>query len=1274
MNTPPKLSFLFTCIVSVSTAYSVIPDVEAGLLGNILQTTGVAEPLNTAIGLDLGQLIGPVDDVLTTLGEGGDLSGLQGTSFFALEPQRSNNGNDKPVGRPGKNRHHKKSIIEPLSAPLGKGLAPLIDALDSSLNPLTDPIDSALLQPLMGLLGTTTAPLLGTLEPVTSLVEGVVNDVTGGSLEDALTNSDRNIEDGNGVVNDLLGGDINPDSGTEAGEASILPGLTAPLGESLAPLVDALDSTLAAVTDPLDQQLLEPVLGALAPVLTPVLDTLAPVTDPVDGIVADVTGGSLEDALTNDDDNTADGNGLVNDLLGGDKYPASGTEAGETSLLPALTEPLGDVLAGLLDRVDTVLNPLTDPIDDQLLEPVLDALEPVLTPLLDTVAPVTDPVDGTLADLTGGSLEDALTNNDDNTADGNGVVNDLLGGRPENTDRGDGDEKSILGPITAPLGESLAPLFNNLATALSPLTDILDDEVLEVVLDGVSPLTEPLLTAIEPVTDVVDGIVGDVTAGSVEDALTNNDDNTADGNGVVNDLLPAATSASNNSEAGEASLLPILTTPLGESLKPLVIAIDRGLDPLTDVIDDQLLEPLLFALAPITEPLLATLEPLTDPIDGTLAELTGGSLEDALTNSDANTVDSNGNGLVNDLLSGDAENTASGSEAGEQSLLGPITAPLGESLAPLVDALDTTLDQVTDALDDQVLEIVIGGASPLTEPLLTALQPVTDVVDGIVADVTGGSVEDALTNNDDNTADGNGVVNDLLGGPSHANSGSEAGEASLLPLITEPLGEALEALVNAVDKGLDPLTDVVDDQLLEIVIGGLAPALEPLLETIEPVTDPVDGTLADLTGGSLEDALSNNDDNTVDGNGLVNDLLGGDAENTASGSEAGEQSILGPITQPLGESLAPLVAAINSALDPLTDMVDDELLEQVLDGASPLTEPLLAAVEPVTDVVDGLVADVTGGSVEDALTNNDDNTADGNGAVNDILGDNSNANSDSESSLLPAVTGPLGSAIEPLVSAIDEGLDPVTDVVDQDIVAPILDVISPVSEPLLTAAQAVTGPVDGTVADLTGGSVEDALTNSDDNTADGNGVLNDLLAGPESDPRVVNAEEALPAQLALADSKELALGGCKDGDGDGICDLDDSCSTTAAGAAVLSNGCVLDGFESMRLEGVNFENDSHILTAESEAILQQAARYILSSFDQRFEISGHTDNVADESYNRNLSQERADVVMAYLVDQGVGVAQLQAVGYGESKPVSGNDSESGRAENRRVELKVLEDL
>jgi outer membrane protein OmpA-like peptidoglycan-associated protein len=449
----------------------------------------------------------------------------------------------------------------------------------------------------------------------------------------------------------------------------------------------------------------------------------------------------------------------------------------------------------------------------------------------------------------------------------------------------DGVEVSPLQPITQPLGEALAPLLSNLNQGLDPLTDVLDDQLLELVLDGLGPLTEPLLGALEPLTNPVDGIVSDLTGGSLEDALTNIDDNTADGNGVVNDLLGGAESTTTGTEAGEFSPINLISGPLGESLAPLIDFLDDTLAPLTDAIDDTIGVTLLEGLAPLTEPLLGTLEPVTDPVDGLVKDLTGGSLEDALTNSDDNIQD--GDGIVNDLLGGDRL-ADSGTEAGELSPLPGITEPLGESLAPLVDTLDNTLGILTDAVDDNIGEPLLGALSQVTEPVLSALEPVTDPVDGIIADVTGGSLEDALTNFDDNTADGDGIVNDLLGGEVSSTSGTEAGEVSPLANITDPLGKVLDPVISAVDELLNPITDVIDDQLGEPLLGALAPVVIPVTDLIEPVTDPVDGLIADVTGGSLEDSLTNFDDNTADGDGLVNDLLGGGGNGGSDAFDGGE--------------------------------------------------------------------------------------------------------------------------------------------------------------------------------------------------------------------------------------------------------------------------------------------------------------------------------------------------------------------------------------------------
>ena len=70
-------------------------------------------------------------------------------------------------------------------------------------------------------------------------------------------------------------------------------------------------------------------------------------------------------------------------------------------------------------------------------------------------------------------------------------------------------------------------------------------------------------------------------------------------------------------------------------------------------------------------------------------------------------------------------------------------------------------------------------------------------------------------------------------------------------------------------------------------------------------------------------------------------------------------------------------------------------------------------------------------------------------------------------------------------------------------------------------------------------------------------------------------------------------------------------------------------------------------------------------------VEGHTDSVGTDAYNQSLSEKRADAVRDVLVNQyGVGGDRLNAVGYGESRPVADNATEEGRAINRRVEAEV----
>jgi OOP family OmpA-OmpF porin len=67
---------------------------------------------------------------------------------------------------------------------------------------------------------------------------------------------------------------------------------------------------------------------------------------------------------------------------------------------------------------------------------------------------------------------------------------------------------------------------------------------------------------------------------------------------------------------------------------------------------------------------------------------------------------------------------------------------------------------------------------------------------------------------------------------------------------------------------------------------------------------------------------------------------------------------------------------------------------------------------------------------------------------------------------------------------------------------------------------------------------------------------------------------------------------------------------------------------------------------------------------------GHTDAVGDPAANLRLSQDRADAVVRWLVLAGVSSDRLEAVGYGDTRPVAENDTDAGRAENRRVEFQV----
>jgi len=106
----------------------------------------------------------------------------------------------------------------------------------------------------------------------------------------------------------------------------------------------------------------------------------------------------------------------------------------------------------------------------------------------------------------------------------------------------------------------------------------------------------------------------------------------------------------------------------------------------------------------------------------------------------------------------------------------------------------------------------------------------------------------------------------------------------------------------------------------------------------------------------------------------------------------------------------------------------------------------------------------------------------------------------------------------------------------------------------------------------------------------------------------------------------------------------------------------------LRLDHVNFETGSANLTALSRYELDYVAKTLQDNPEVNIEVAGHTDNTGDAAANKTLSANRALVVKEYLMNKGIAESRLDANGYGQDRPVADNNTEDGRAENRRTEL------
>ena len=151
-----------------------------------------------------------------------------------------------------------------------------------------------------------------------------------------------------------------------------------------------------------------------------------------------------------------------------------------------------------------------------------------------------------------------------------------------------------------------------------------------------------------------------------------------------------------------------------------------------------------------------------------------------------------------------------------------------------------------------------------------------------------------------------------------------------------------------------------------------------------------------------------------------------------------------------------------------------------------------------------------------------------------------------------------------------------------------------------------------------------------------------------------------------------------DSDGDGMMDDDDKCpdEVESANGYEDKDGCpdeVPAALESVTgpISGVAFVTGDGRMARSSVRVLMRAIRVLRQYPDLKVEVGVHSDNVAEEEANLKLTQLRADVLQDFLSKRGLDADRITAIGFGSSKPIAPNDTDEGRATNRRVEFSLF---
>lgn len=160
----------------------------------------------------------------------------------------------------------------------------------------------------------------------------------------------------------------------------------------------------------------------------------------------------------------------------------------------------------------------------------------------------------------------------------------------------------------------------------------------------------------------------------------------------------------------------------------------------------------------------------------------------------------------------------------------------------------------------------------------------------------------------------------------------------------------------------------------------------------------------------------------------------------------------------------------------------------------------------------------------------------------------------------------------------------------------------------------------------------------------------------------------------------IELQGCPDVDGDGIADIDDKCPDkpgpkSTGGCPVITEEKKQEIVTKINIaaRAIQFETASDKIKTSSHPELDNIVNLMNLYPETKWSIEGHTDNQGNDASNLDLSNRRAASVKKYFTDKGIDATRLQSQGFGETVPIDDNKTASGRAQNRRVEIKLVEE-